>query len=52
LDLYNQVLIKCLNEKREVSGRSDDVLFMKTCGLTKQDLRHKDDLEKTINLEV
>lgn len=52
LELYNQVLIKCLNEKKEISGRSDDVLFMKTCGLTKQDLRHKEDLEKMINLEV
>ena len=38
-ELYNQLLIKNLKAKKETAGRSDDFVFMKTCGLAKADLR-------------
>ena len=43
-------LIERLNKQKEIAGRSDEVVYMKTCGLNKQDLHNRQLLEKQIEM--
>ena len=38
-------LIERLNKQKEIAGRLDEVVYMKTCGINKQDLHNRQVLE-------
>ena len=38
-------LIERLNKQKEIAGRSHEVVYMKTCGVNKQDLHNRQVLE-------
>ena len=45
-----KVLIERLNKQKDIAGRSDEVVYMKTCGIGKQDLHNRYVFEQRIRM--